>query len=78
MLSTKHRRRDYLSGGNDHVAKFMPRYDGPYQVSGADHASSTYTLDLPALSCISPTFRVSHLRTYHANDDKLFTKSSLP
>ena len=72
MLSTKNRRRDYLSGGDKRVAKFMPRYDGPYRVNAANHGTSTYTLDLPASSRIFPTFHVSQLRPYHMNDDELF------
>lgn len=31
-LSTAHRRREYLNGDNKRVAKFMPRFDGPYAV----------------------------------------------
>ena len=33
MLSTKNRRREYHANDDRRVAKFMPRYDGPYTVS---------------------------------------------
>jgi hypothetical protein len=44
MLSTLHRQQEYKSKGQDHVAKFFPRYDGPYDVIDAHPSSSTYTL----------------------------------
>jgi hypothetical protein len=30
MLSTLHRRKAYMQKGDKRVAKFMPRFDGPY------------------------------------------------
>ena len=62
MLLTRNRRHNYLSGRNKQVAKFMPQYNGPYHVNTVNHGTSTYTLDLPASSWISPTFHISHLR----------------
>ena len=32
MLSTFHRRRDYVQKGQNRVAKFMPRFNGPYTI----------------------------------------------
>ncbi len=32
MLSTMHQRRDFQAGHKDRVAKFMPRFDGPYTI----------------------------------------------
>ena len=72
MLSTRNCHRDYLSGRDKQVTKFMPRYDGPYCVNAANHGTSTYMLDLPASSRIFPTFHVSQLRPYHMNNNELF------
>lgn len=35
LLVTAHRRRDYMQAKEGRVAKFMPRYDGPYIISEA-------------------------------------------
>jgi hypothetical protein len=78
MLATKHRRREYIQKGDNRVAKFMPRYDGPYVVLEAHPQFSTYTLDLPNSPNIFPTFHVSQLRPYHANDATLFPSREHP
>jgi len=72
LLSTKHRRRDYMRKGDGRVAKFMPRFDGPYRIVEARPETSTYTLDLPSMPNIFPTFHVSQLRKYVPNDPTLF------
>ncbi|EEB99754.1 hypothetical protein MPER_00491, partial [Moniliophthora perniciosa FA553] len=72
-LSTKNRRRDYLQKKNDRVAKFIPRFDGPYVVDKAHPELSTYTLLIPNAhknSCL--TFHSSHLKPWTPNDDDLF------
>lgn len=71
-LSTAHRRQEYLNGDKRRVAKFMPRFDGPYKVISANQKRSTYTLDLPAHTSIHPTFHASQLKKHIANDDELF------
>lgn len=71
-LSTAHRRREYLSGDNRRVAKFMPRFDGPYKIVSANPESSNYTLDLPEHTNIHPTFHASELKRHIANDGKLY------
>jgi hypothetical protein len=78
MLATKNRRRDYMQKGDKRVAKFMPRYDGPYVVLEAHPQFSTYTLDLPNSPNIFPTFHISQLRPYHANDPSLFPSREQP
>lgn len=72
MLSTFHRRREYLQRGDKRVAKFMVRYDGPYKITRAHPEASAYTLKLPATLKIFPTFHVSLLRPYRRADGSLF------
>jgi hypothetical protein len=50
LLATKNCRRDYMQKGDGHVAKFMPRYDGPYKVLDAKPATLTYTLGAPSVT----------------------------
>ena len=71
-LSTAHRRREYLNGDNKRVAKFMPRFDGPYTIVSANPESSTYTLDLPEHTNAYPTFHVSELKRHVPNNVELF------
>jgi hypothetical protein len=78
LLATKHRRREYMQKGDNRVAKFMPRYDGPYTITNAHPETSTYTLDLPNSPNIFPTFHISQLRPYHQNDATLFPARELP
>ncbi|THG93879.1 hypothetical protein EW026_g7472 [Hermanssonia centrifuga] len=47
MLSTFHRRRDFMQRGDHRVAKFMVRWDGPYTVLRTWPESSLYELELP-------------------------------
>jgi hypothetical protein len=56
------------------VAKFMPRFDGPYEILKAYLDSSTYTLRLPEHSKIHHTFHASLLRPYITNDPDLFPR----
>ena len=72
LLATVHRQRDYMQAKDGWVAKFMPRYDGPYDVIQAYPESSSYKLILPPTSKAHPTFRVANLRLYVPNDNTLF------
>lgn len=78
MLSTKHRRREYMQKGDNRVAKFMPRFDGPYTITDAHPETSMYTLDLPNSPNIFPTFHSSQLKLFHANDSILFPSREFP
>lgn len=71
LLSTFHRRRDYIKRGDNRVAKFMVRYDGPWTVVKAHPEYSAYTLDLPD-SKAHKTFHASLLRPFIRNDAELF------
>jgi hypothetical protein len=72
MLSTKNRRNEYKRKGEKRVAKFMPRFDGPYHIIAAHPEKSTYTLQLPNSSRMFPGFHASQLQPYHENDASLF------
>ncbi|GBE88838.1 Transposon Ty3-G Gag-Pol polyprotein [Sparassis crispa] len=72
LLSTFHRRRDYMQRGDHRVAKFMVCWDGPYHVLHAYPESFAYTLDLPAIMKILATFHASLLKPWKENDVTLF------
>ena len=69
MLSTLNRRKEYKSQGEVRVAKFMPRFDGPYLVVDTHEDASTVTLDIPNAPNIFPTFHTSHIKPFKQNDD---------
>jgi hypothetical protein len=77
VLSTKHRRREYRSLDEHRAAKFMPRYDGPYNITATDTTHSTVTLDLPERPNIFPVFHTSEVRPFRENDDSLFPNRAL-
>lgn len=75
-LSTKN-----LNLPKGHAQKLCPKFIGPYKVEAASPETSTYTLQLPkALQDrrIHPTFHISLLRPYHANNDALFSNRDQP
>src|ERR1700729_4262735 len=78
MLSTLHRRQEYKKKGEHRVAKFFPRYDGPYVVIDSHATTSSYTLKLPNLPNIFPTFHASELKRFFPNDSTLFPSRELP
>src|SRR6202453_4778393 len=72
LLSTINRRREYTQAKDGRVAKFMPRYNGPYTVVDVHPETSNYTLDLPNTPNIFPTFHSSYLILAKPNDQNLF------
>jgi len=77
MLLTEHRRCEYMQSGSDRVAKFMPRFNGPYTTTHANPNKSTYTLDLPNEPNCFPTFHASHLLRHVPNNNELFPSCQL-
>lgn len=71
-LSTFNRRRDYKCKGEKCVVKFMPRWNGPYEVEKTHPETSNYTLVLPNSLQTFATFHVLHLKPHCADDDELF------
>jgi hypothetical protein len=72
MLSTLHSRREYKKKGEKRVAKFFPRFDGPYTIVKTFPETSTYTLNLLNNPNMFPTFHSSELKRFHPNDASLF------
>src|SRR3984957_20223142 len=55
----------------------MPKYIGPYKITQSYPNESKYILDLPPelkARRIHPSFHISRLHTFNANDDKLFPR----
>jgi len=79
-LTTKNRRREYMQKGKGRVAKFVPRFDGPYTIETAHPELSTYTLIIPnAKPTTCRTFHSSQMKPWTANDDELFpSRASQP
>jgi hypothetical protein len=59
------------------VAKFMLRFDRPFEVMTAFPEASTYTLHLPDSSRTHQTFHSSLLRPHIENNDELFPSRAL-
>jgi hypothetical protein len=77
MLSTEHRRREYIQAKSGCVAKFMPRFDGHFLITRAHLEKLLYTLYLPNEPNCFPTFHAALLRPYTPNDDELFPSRTL-
>jgi hypothetical protein len=77
LLSTTHRRREYVQAKSGRVAKFMPRFDGPFTITHAYPQTSTYTLELPNELNRFPTFHSSQIRPFIKNDNELFRAHKL-
>jgi hypothetical protein len=77
LLSTKHQHREYIQAKSGRIAKFMPRFDGPFLVTKSNPSKSTYTLDLPNEPHRFPTFHASQLRPFVPNNDTLFPSQRL-
>jgi hypothetical protein len=77
VLSTAHRRTQYKSEDGRRVAKFMPRYDGPYEITSTDERHSTITLSLPHNPQAFPVFHTSEVQPFQENNDDLFPSRAL-
>ena len=77
VLSTANRRAEYKSQDNLRVAKFMPRFDGPYLITATNKNHSTVTLHLPNSPHAFPVFHTSEIFPFKENDDDLFPQRAL-
>ena len=78
MLSTTNRRQMYKKKGEKRAAKFFPRWDGPYRITAANPATSSYTLDMGQQTNVFPTFHSSQLKPHKRNDAELFPAREMP
>jgi len=78
MLSTLNCRREHKQKGEKHVAKFMPRFDGPYEITDIHEEASTVTLDVPSQPNAFPTYHTSQIKQFNSNDKEKFPSRSLP
>lgn len=78
MLSTFHRRREYMQAHQNRVAKFMPRFDGPYTVTDAFPLRSVYSIDIPSSPDLYSKFHASLLKRFVPNDASLFPSRQMP
>jgi hypothetical protein len=77
-LNTKNRRGQYLRAGEGRCAKFVPRFDGPYNIIAVHKECSTVTLDMTAQPGVFPVFHTSEVEPYIENDPDLFPERQLP
>jgi hypothetical protein len=78
LMSTENRRRAYKSKGDGRVAKFMPCFDGPYEVVEANPDTSTYSLKLPFSDVKVEGFHGRLLKPWKPNNPLLFPDRQLP
>lgn len=71
MLSITNHHHKYKKKGEKQSAKFLPRYNGPYQITKINPEASTYMLDIPTNTY--PLFHASELKKHIANDPELFS-----
>jgi hypothetical protein len=77
LLSMEHRRHKYVQAKSGCVAKFMPRFDGPFTITHAHPETSNYTLELPNEPNRFPTFHSLLLRRFFPNNNELFKSHRL-
>lgn len=77
MLSTLNRCCEYKHSEEKHVAKFMPRFDGPYIVTDMHTYASTVTIDIPSAPNVFPTFHSLLVKSFHQNNNSKFPSCTL-
>ncbi|KIM38735.1 hypothetical protein M413DRAFT_51661, partial [Hebeloma cylindrosporum] len=58
--------------------KFMPRFDGPYEITSVHKEASTVTVDVPTQPNAFPTYHTSQVKTFTANDALKYPSRTLP
>jgi hypothetical protein len=72
LLKTLHQMQENKDDDKTRILKFIPRFDGPYEVTDSHSETSTYTLSMPNAPNTFPTFHASVLRRFVPNNDALF------
>ena len=78
MLLMLHRKWEYIQSKSNGVAKFLPRYNGPYEIIDAFPDFSAYTPKLPNSPNVFPTYHASELKCFNDNDSSLFPSRDHP
>lgn len=78
LMSTENHCRTYKSKGDGQAAKFMPHFDGPYEVVEAFPDTSTYALKLPFSDVKVDGFHGRLLKPWKPNNPLLFPDQQLP
>jgi hypothetical protein len=71
MLNTFHRRKEYINRDRNHMAKFLPMFDGPYTIVEIHPIFSTYKLKM-LNSDLFLIFHASELKHFIPNNSNLF------
>jgi hypothetical protein len=77
MLSTLNRRREHKQKGKKRVAKFMARFDGPFEVTSVHKEASTVSIDVPTQPNAFPTYYTGHIKPFKANDAEKYPSRTL-
>ena len=77
MLSTLHRQREHKLKGEKRVAKFMLWFDGPYLIIDMHKKASEVTLDIPTQPNAYPSFHMSLVKPFTANDAAKYPSRTL-
>ena len=72
MLSMFYCWQEYLHKGQNCVAKFMPRFDGPLTATNTFPTCSIYTITMPNFPETYPSFHAFLLKPFILNDLNLF------
>ena len=77
MLSTINRRREYTRTDNGRVAKLIPRFDRPYEVTDVNNDASVVKLHIPSAPNIFPKFHTSLVKPFKQNNNTKYPLRTL-
>jgi hypothetical protein len=77
MLLTLHCHQEFKKKGEKQATKFIPHYDGPYDIIDVHTETSNYTLELLNALNTYPTYQASKLKAFLPNDADLIPSHEL-
>jgi len=77
MLSTLNHWQKHKLKGKKHIAKFMPHFDGLYEVTNVHKKASTVTIDVPTQPNTFPTYHISQIKPFNINNKKKYPSQIL-